>query len=141
MAVFQKIVLALVLCLFAFLGYMVPMTERGRSATGSVVDEFYRRYNAGDFDYIRASLLSPAAREASSKDTLLTAYGKLGKHTGGLQKSFKLLDLKGNRFYYRFDASYEKGSAIDIFVLVRDQAGFKIENPPNASFPCLAGNK
>jgi len=140
MVIFQKTVLVLALCLFAFLAYVIPLTERGRAATGEIVDEYYRRYNAGDFGYIRASMLSEGARESSSAGTMRSAYGKLGKYTGGTRQSFKLLDLKGKRFYYRFDASYEKGRATDAFYLVKDQGGFKLEYLPNSYFPC-AGRK
>ncbi|MDD5210501.1 MAG: hypothetical protein PHV36_14010 [Elusimicrobiales bacterium] len=137
MAAFQKIIIAVSLFFFAFLGYVVPLTERGRAATCEVVDEYYRRYNSGEFDYIRGSMLTAGASEYSSGETIRTAYEKLGKYQGGTRRSFKLLDLKGNRFYYRFDASYEKGPATDSFVLVKDQTGFKIENLPNSYFPCL----
>lgn len=136
MALFQRIVLGLSLCFLALLGYVVPLTERGRAATGEAVEEYYRRYNAGDFNYILASLLTPGAAEYSSAAAMRTAYGKLGKYTAKTRKSFKLLDLKGNRWSYRFDASYEKGPAADSFVLVRDQAGFRLENLPNSAFSC-----
>lgn len=139
MAVFQKIIIVVSLCFFGFLAYVVPLAEKGRAATGEVVDEYYRRYNAGEFDYIRASLLTAGAREYSSTDTLRSAYEKLGKHTGGTRRSFKLLDLKGNRYYYRFDAAYEKLSTTDSFVLVKEKGGYRFEYLPNSYFPCLGG--
>ncbi|MDD2805098.1 MAG: hypothetical protein PHV33_06050 [Elusimicrobiales bacterium] len=136
MAAFQKIILALSILFFAFLAYLVPLTQRGRSATVEVVADYYTRYNARDFAYIRSALLTPEARAASSDETLRAAYEKLGRHTGGVRKSFKLLDIRKKRYYFRFDAAYEKGSAVDSFVLVKDKAGFKLENLPNDSFAC-----
>ncbi len=113
-----------------------PLIERGSSATGEVVDEYYRRYNSGDFEYIRASMLTKGAKESSSLRGMQAALAKLGKHTGGVRRSFKLLDLKGKGWYYRFDAVYAKGQTVDSFMLVKDQSGLKLENLPNSDFPC-----
>jgi len=136
MAAFQKIILALSILFFAFLAYLVPLTQRGGAATVEVVADYYNHYNSRDFAYIRSALLTPEAAAAADEGTLRTAYEKLGRHTGGAKKSFKLLDIKKKRFYFRFDAQYEKGTAVDSFVLVKGDNGFRLENLPNDSFPC-----
>ncbi|OGR77122.1 MAG: hypothetical protein A2X32_07530 [Elusimicrobia bacterium GWC2_64_44] len=136
MAAFQKIILALSVLFFAFLAYVVPLTLRGGTDTAEVVADYYNHYNSRDFAYIRSALLTPEARAAAAEDTLRDAFEKLGRHTGGARKSFKLLNIRKKRFYYRFDAEYEKGNAVDSFVLVKDKDGFRLENLPNDSFPC-----
>lgn len=127
----KKLVLSAAIGFMGFLCYVVPLAERGRAATSDAVDEYYRRYNAGEFPYIRAAMMTDAARAASSEAAMRAAYARLGTHNGGVRRSFKLLDLRGRRFYLRFDASYEKGGATDTFVLVTTPKGLRFDSLPN----------
>lgn len=109
----MKAVLAAVVVLVGFLIYVVPLTEKGRSAAEPVVEEYYRRYNSRDFQFIFDRLLSAKAKTGTSPDLLNAAYGKLGAHKGKIRQSFKLLDLRGRRFYYRCVSLEQRPGAVD----------------------------
>jgi len=134
---FQRIVLAAALLFLAFLGYVAPLTAKGERATTLVVEDYYRHYNDRDFRYICDELLGDQAKAVVTPAQFQMVYAKLGSLRTKSRQSFKLLDLRGNRFYYRFSASYEKGDVIDSFTL--KEAGdhrYRLEHLPNSSFAC-----
>lgn len=136
MEILKKLVLGAAVCFLGFLVYAVPLTERSREAANALADEFYNRYNSGDFAYIHANMLAAGLKAAVAPEDIAAARAKTGRLKGRRPASFKLLRLDGGRLYLRFDAEYEKLAAQDQFYLAREGGALKLQYTPNDQFPC-----
>lgn len=131
-------VIALAVCFFGFLAYMVPATIRYREAADLLVGEYYNRYDAGDAAYIYANMLESALKAAAKPSDIEAAMRKTGKLRSRKQASFKLLKLDGSELYLRFDSVYDRAQATDQFTLVRENGTYRFAYLPNDAFPCSA---